>query len=113
MTNQTVVQTSLTLARMDQHRIQATRSLSMPRLANVEAVHSFNNYTQNVLDESDEMMKTCLTSSKSFATPEQFTIQEDSDADDFGEKSSKKSGRKFGIFLTGSALTGIASTNNK
>ena len=48
--------------------------------------------------------------SKTFSTPECFTIEEKSEKNEGGDRDSNPGRRKFGVFLTGSALGGIAST---
>ena len=97
---------------MDNKQASNPRSFSMPKLANVEAVYSFINPDRDRPRFLDEAVATRATvpNSKSFNTPEQFSIAESSEKDDFNETSSRRGGRKFGVFLTGSALGGIAST---
>ncbi len=72
------------------------RSLSMPKLTNVEAVRTFQ--------------------SKTFLSQEVFTIEEKEAQSEakievkHEAEDTKRGRRKFGVFLTGAALGGIAST---
>ena len=106
MTTQTILSNS-PKSRMDKRATNNQRSLSMPKLTPVEHVRSFPNFDSPKLflpENSDQ-----LRSPKVFSPAEQFTIEEKSN-DKEDEDNSQRGGRKFGVFLTGSALGGIAST---
>jgi hypothetical protein len=106
MTTQTILSNS-PKSRMDKRATNSQRSLSMPKLTPVEHVRSFPNFDspKHFLPENSDQLRT----SKVFSPAEQFTIEEKSN-DKEDEENSQRGRRKFGVFLTGSALGGIAST---
>ena len=114
MTTQTILSNNPN-SRMDKRGSNSNhthnqRSLSMPKLTPIEHVRSFppnfdsNNSAKLFSTNSDQ-----LRSPKVFSPLEQFTIEEKPNERE-EEENGQKGRRKFGVFLTGSALGGIAST---